>query len=120
MFDSRGGHCIESQLPVLQREKGPLPQDCRHEDREELVLRALDAILGLEEREPDEKTTNNVQDELRHEVRGISPVRFRITLEEFDHLVCPRSGEFSMDGCGNRWSVTTFSVDSFNFPLGVL
>ena len=107
-------------MPVLQREKGPLPEDRCHEDREELVLRALDSILGLEEREPNEKAANNVQYEFRHEVRGISPVRFRVTLEEFDHLVYPRSGKFGMYGCGNCWSVTTLSMDSFNFPLGVL
>ena len=111
---------METQLPVPQKEKGHIPEDRCHEDCEELVLRALDAMLGLEEREPDEKTANNVQDELRHQVRGISPVCFRVTLEEFDHLVCPRSGEFGMYGCGNCWSVTTFSVDGFDFPLGIL
>ena len=46
-----------SQLQVLQRVKGCLPEDRCHEDCEEHVL---DAMLDLEECETNEKTANNV------------------------------------------------------------
>lgn len=41
---------------------------------EEFILRALDRVLGLEERKSNKQSPNNVQCQLRHQVRWVAPV----------------------------------------------
>lgn len=59
------------------------------ETHKKLVLCPLQAILGVVEGKPYEQTTRDVEDDLRDEVRRVTPVRKEVALRKADRLMNP-------------------------------
>ena len=71
------------------------------ENHQELVLRALEHVLALEEREADEQTHGDVERELCGQVRRLSPMRRAVALRD---PVCPWCGKGAfVRGAGGPW-----------------
>jgi len=110
-------HVDERYLKLIGRGDS---NDGGHEDREELVLRSLDAVLRLEESETNEKPRDDIEGNLRDDIGRISPVRLAVASEQGSDLVEPRGSELALVG-GLDWGTTAaFSVNLLNLVLHAL
>ena len=103
----------ERNLQLLSTGNG---QDQDDEDREQLVLNALQGAWALPEGETDEKTTADVQYELGRDVGGIAPDGSGGTSRNGDGLVKPRGRVFGMEIRFDGGPVSSIVVD----PLDLL
>lgn len=81
---------------------------------EELILCALDRVLGLEERKSNEQPPNNVQCQLRHQVRWFAPVGGERPLDQSLGLVRPRFRKLRLESCTHWWMFASFFMKSLN------
>lgn len=71
-------------------------QDEERVTYEDLVLRALGRAFGLEEREVDEESADDVESELSNEVRLVTPTPVDVAHEEDPNLVHLASAELKV------------------------
>lgn len=86
---------------------------------EELVLRTLQGILGLEERETDEETSDDVESNLREQVGRVTPMSLAVTFQQLGNLVGPVGGELLVVCRLHRWAVPALLVETLELFLQV-
>ena len=80
---------------------------------------ALQSVFGLEEREPDEETRNDVERDLGEEIGRVAPVGLAVALEELSDLVRPVRGEFVLVRRLHGRLTSALGVDALELLLEV-
>ena len=76
-------------------------------------------VLRLEECKTNEEAAENVQRQLRHDIRGISPVGLNIPEKQLAELVPPRRRKLGMERCFDSRPCAAFRMDSFQVALNL-
>ena len=92
-------------------------RDSASQTHEELILGTLNRILRLEEREANQQTGEDVERDLRHQVRRVAPVRLAVALEQQRNLVCPRRRKLMLLLGFNGRAVASVGVNLLDLVL---